>query len=305
MYLCNLLISLPHLRCATFWGVFFVCVPFVVEVNVESESMVDNDQLVWGCVIWCYAFSPLIIKCEMHFFFSVKMLGGFFTVCVIWFSLSRFQTSSIHGHPRSTSMRTATLLHPGTWRVSPAAALPTSSSLLPPQPTPAAWLIVTIPWTTISIMATHGPPPTSSAPLRAALLMVTTAVPRGAPSTLSAWWCQCLCQPLITPSLVALFPACTTAVLCGTVVETLLVAGIPETTTDHPHTVAAVKWTEFQQTSWTNLKSRCRYNEMASTHCSINAPPPQPRLQSSAMKVPGEYATWFTQFRSSSQNHTL
>lgn len=232
---------------------------------------------------------PLIIKCKMLFFPGKMLL--FLTLGVISFSLSCFQTSSIHGHPRSTSMRTATLLHPGTWRVSPAAAPPTSSSLLPPQSTPAAWLIVTIPWTTFSIMVTHGPPPTSSVPLRAALLMVTTAAPRGAPSTLSAWWCRCPCPPLITPSLVALFPACTTAVLCGRAAETLLVAGIPETTTDHPRMVAAVKWTEFQRTSWTNLKSRCHYTEMASTHCSTNAPPPRPQLQSSAMKVPGEYAT--------------
>lgn len=36
----------------------FLCVAFVVEVDVEHESMVDNDQLVWGCVIWQYAFPP-------------------------------------------------------------------------------------------------------------------------------------------------------------------------------------------------------------------------------------------------------
>lgn len=188
-------------------------------------------------------------------------------------------------------MRTATPLHPGTWRVSLAAALPSSSSPLPAQPTPAAWLNATIPWTITFTMATQGPLPTSSAPLRAAPLRVTIAAPRGAPSTLSAWWFRCPCRPPTTPSLVALSPACTMEALRGTVVATLLAAGNPETTLAHPHMVAAAKWTESQQTSWTNLRSRCHYTGMASTRCNTNAPPPLPQLQSSAMKALAEYAT--------------
>lgn len=238
------------------------------------------------------------------------MLGNVWLLELTEYCLCLFsQTSSIHGRPRSTSMRTVTPPHPGTWRVSLVAAPPSSSSHLLSQPIPVAWLNATLPWTITSIMATHDPPPTSSAPLRATLLTATAAAPHGAPSTLSAWWCQCPCRPLTILFLVAPSPACITAARRGTVVATPLVAGKAETMVARRPTAAAAaaaaaKWIESQLISWTSLRSRCRCTETASTRCNTSAPPPQPQPQNSATKAPGEYATWSTRSRSSSQSHT-
>lgn len=220
----------------------------------------------------------------------------------IFFLFSFLQTSSIHGRPRSTSMRTATPLHPGTWRVSLVAALPSSSSHPPPQLTPAAWLIVTTPWTT-TFMVMHAPPPTSLAPLRATPLRVSTAAPHAAPSTLSAWWCLCPCLPQTTQSLVALSLVCTMVVALGTAAETLPVEETPETT-EVPHTVAAARWTGSQPICWTSLKSRCRCTGMVFTHCSTNAQPPRPPPRSSATKAPDESDTWSTLYKNFLPSHT-
>lgn len=243
------------------------------------------------------------VSIETFFFFGL-CFGNVWLLEPTKYCLCLLQTISIHGRPRSTSMRTVTPLHPGTWRVSLVSAPPSSSSRLPSQPIPVAWLNVTLPWTITSIMATHDPPPTSSAPLRAALLTATAAAPHGAPSTLSAWWYQCPCRPLTILSLVAPSLACTMVAHHGTAVATPRVAGTQETTVAHPPTAAVAKWTESQLISWTSLRSRCRCTEMAFTHCNTNAPLPQPQLRNSATKAPGEFATWSTRCRSSSQSRT-